>query len=215
MNSRRILRKQLLRMARLRRFYLVGARADGDAGSSTAIMGGPVVIGPSIKLPFKESFKGGNIDNGFAWVSGNDQYNNNEEAAGWLLDTENTADGDGGSAAWHAYSQDQGWFGTVDYTITDGDETSINTPKISLRGATNPKLFFSLYATANDPVDFKVFVQTPDGVDHLAKSIDLSTNATAGWSTQEVDLSDFASGYIMVTSTVWLRDLMSTSVSTT
>ena len=180
-------------------FYIVGARADGDAGSSAAIMGGPVVIGPSIKLPFKESFKGGNIDNGFAWVSGNDQYNNNEEAAGWLLDTENTADGDGGSAAWHAYSQDKGWLGTVDYTISDGDETSINTPKISLRGATNPKLFFSLYATANDPVDFKVFVQTPDGVDHLAKSIDLSTNATAGWSTQEVDLSDFASErYIMV-----------------
>lgn len=177
--------------------YQVAARTNGEGGQSTAVITNGLVVGPSIQLPFKESFKGGNIDNNFAWIDGNDQWANNDESASWSLNTD-AADEDGGSVIWHAYSQDNGYWST-DYVITAGDEASFNSPKISLRGATNPKLYFSLYATANDPAQLALQVQTPDGVAHTVKTIDLSATTTAGWTTQELDLSDYASErYVIV-----------------
>lgn len=178
--------------------YQVAARSDGDGGSSSYVVAGGVVIGPSIKLPFKESMKGGDIDNGFAWLDGNDQWSDNNDAASWILSTDNSADGDGGSVFWQAYSDNNGYWST-DYVITPGDEASFNTPKISLSGSTNPKLYFNLYATANDPAQLKVQIQTPDGTVHDAKTIDLSSTTTAGWTGQVVDLGDYASQrYIIV-----------------
>lgn len=178
--------------------YQLAAIAKGDAGQSQAIGTGGVVIGPSIKLPFKESLKGGKLDNGFSWIDGNDQWKNNNSSASWNLDTENSADGDGGSFVWHAYTDDAGYY-TYNYTITAGDEASLNMPKVTLAGATNPKLYFSLYATSNDPAQLTVQVQTPDGVNHNVKTIDLNSTTTAGWTTQEVDLSQYSSErYIIV-----------------
>ena len=178
--------------------YQVLARADGVGGSSSYLSSDGLIIGPSIPLPFKESFKGSNLDNGFAWLDGNDQWANNSGAADWTTVSDNIADGDGGSVFWKAYSEGDEWWST-NYTITAGDEASFNTPKISLRGVTNPRLFFSLYATANDPAQLKVDIETPDGIVHTAKTFDLSSTTTAGWTSQQVDLSQFASQrYIMV-----------------
>lgn len=178
--------------------YQLAARANGDGGQSSYALTGSTIIGPSIAAPYKESFTGGSIDNGFAWIEGNEQYLDNDYAAGWYLTTDYSADDDGGSAFWSAYSEES-YFGSIDYTITAGDEVSINTPKISLSGTTNPKLYFSLYATANDPAQLKIIVQAPDGTESEAKTIDLSATTTAGWTTQDVDLSAYAANrYIIV-----------------
>lgn len=173
-------------------FYQLAARADGDAGKSGFVATTPVLIGPSIKLPFKESFASGNIDNKFAWISSNDQFNNNQTAAGWLIDSQHSADGDGGCALWHSYSQAT-WYGSLDRTITAGDETSLNSPKISLAGSIKPMLYFSLYSTVNDPASLEILVQTPDGKEQKAEELDLSSTSTEGWSIHSLDLSQYQS----------------------
>ncbi len=172
--------------------YQVAARASNEIGHGDYVGSDAVVIGPSIKLPYKESLKNGNLENGFAWIEGNAQYAANNDAAGWIVYTDNSADNDGGSFLWHAYTS-VGSSSSHDYTITKGDEVSINTPKISLRGAANPKLYFSLYATASDPAKLKVLVQTPDGVDHEVSTFDLSTTAQNGWTTKSLDLGSYTS----------------------
>ena len=92
---------------------------------------------------------------------------------------------------WKPYSETQNYV-TTDYTVEAGDEASLNMPKVSLKGAQNPMLLFQLYATKNDPGKLKVMVQTPDGIDHDGKIIDLKQTAQAGWSRQSFSLKDYA-----------------------
>lgn len=152
----------------------------------------PMIIGPSIKLPYKESFAAGKIENGFAWIEGNEQYNNNNTASAWQINEDYSGDADGGSAMWHDYTT----FtinGPVDYSITAGDEVSINTPKITLNGAANPMLYFNLFARAGQQAKLKVQAQTPDGINHDLETYDLSTTQQDGWTTKGIDLSKYIS----------------------
>lgn len=179
--------------------YQLAARANGEAGNSGYVMTDALVIGPTITIPYKESLKDGELDNGFVWTHGNSQYASNTLSANWHISTETSSDGDGGSFLWSAYKGTDSFYGTNNYIITAGDEVSINTPKVTLDGKANPKLYFDLNATVNDPAKLKVLVQTPDGVDHELKTYDLTATTTAGWTTQSVDLGQYKSQrYIIV-----------------
>lgn len=166
-------------------------RANSVGGQSDYVTARGVVIGPNIPLPFKESLKGGNLDNGFASLLGNAQYNNRQTAAAWRVVTDDASDNDGGSLVWANYTQDYG--GTeVAFTIENGDETSVNMPKVTLAGAAHPKLFFDLYSLVGNEAALQVLAQTPDGVDHQVAEYDLTQTTQNGWKRQVVDLSAFA-----------------------
>ncbi len=47
-------------------------RANGNGGQSDYVTARGVVVGPCIPLLFKESMKGGQLDNGFASLLGNE-----------------------------------------------------------------------------------------------------------------------------------------------
>lgn len=174
----------------------VVARADNPFGSSS-YYSSIIVVGNPLKLPYKESLVKGDIDNGFAWIEGNAQAAGNDLASYWRVVNDASADGDAGSILWSPYTVN--YFGLIKYVITPGDEVSINTPKISLQGASNPKLYFNVNATVNDPAKLRIDVQTPDGVNHQLTTFDLSTTKVAGWSIKSVDLSAFTSyRYVMV-----------------
>ncbi len=177
--------------------YYLSAVANSDQGSSEQSITTSLVVGPTLGIPYRESFKNGIIDNKFVWTEGNDQFNENTYAAGWNYSSELTQDGDGGGAWWAPY-QVQTNLGTLNYLIASGDETSMNLPKISLKGSTNPKLYFYLYNIAGNQASLKVLVAKPDGTETEAASYNLSSLAS-GWSKQSVDLSSFASErYVIV-----------------
>lgn len=174
-------------------YYLL-ARADNNEGSSNYIYTYPVIVGPTIQLPYKESFINGNIDNGFAWTEGNNQFSNNSNAAGWLMYSDISQDDDNGSLVWSPYVQ-----GRVSHVITTGDETSFNLPKVSVNGATNPKLYFYVNSIKNDEAKLKVLIAKPDGSEDSVAVYDLSTTTEEGWSQKVVDLANYKSEkWIMV-----------------
>lgn len=165
-------------------------RANNRIGHSdyTSVRG--VVVGPSIPLPFSESFRGGNLDNGFASLLGNDQYNARFTAASWQVVTDTSSDSDGGSLRWSAYSQDN-YGSEVVYTIQPGDETSVNMPKVALAGVDNPRLSFDLYSVHSNEAHLQVLVQTPDGIDHKIADYDLTQTSANGWTNYQVDLTPY------------------------
>jgi cleaved adhesin domain protein len=173
-------------------------RANSDGGQSEYITARGVVVGPSIPLPFKESMKGGQLDNGFASLLGNEQYNSRKTAAAWRVVTDAASDKDGGSFVWANYTEVYAG-NDVEFTIQQGDETSVNMPKVALAGAANPKLFFDLYSLIGNEATLKVLVQTPDGKDHVAAQYDLSRTAKNGWERQTIDLGAYSNErYIIV-----------------
>lgn len=171
--------------------YYLAARADGSMGNSSFVFTPSIVVGPTIDLPFGESFYNGSVDNLFVWVEGNEQYRNRPNSAAWIMEENGDADGTGGALFWKPYTETQNYV-TTDYTIQAGDEASLNMPKVSLKDTKNPMLLFQLYATKNDPAKLKVMVQTPDGVDHEGKTIDLKQTSHAGWTHQNLSLKEFA-----------------------
>lgn len=171
--------------------YYLAARADGSMGKSSFVFTPSVVVGPTIGLPFGESFHDGSVDNRFVWVEGNEQYRSRSNSAAWIMEENGDADGTGGALFWKPYTETQSYV-TTDYTVKAGDEASLNMPKVTLKGAKNPMLLFQLYATKNDPGKLKVMVQTPDGIDHEGKIIDLKPTTQAGWSRQSLSLKEYA-----------------------
>lgn len=179
--------------------YRVFTCATNKMGKSEYVVAGPMLIGPSIKLPFKESISTGYPDHGTSvWIEGNDQWYNRDNSPGWYVDYDNSSDNDGGSMVWKSYVS-RYYDGSVDYyDLEPGDMSSINMPKVTLAGATSPKLYFDLYATENDSTIFNVKIQTPDGVQHTEKTIDMAT-LKAGWNPEVVDVSRYTSErYIIV-----------------
>lgn len=171
--------------------YRLAASASSPGGTSDFSGTNSIVIGPSLSIPYEESFKGGSLDNSFAWTQGNTQVVNNENSSTWRIDNSISSDNGGGSVTWSAYSADN-YGEIIDYIVTKGDETSFNTPKISIKGASNPKLYFKAYAIANDSARLEVLVQTPDGVNNILKTIDLTSNNKNGWTTYAIDLKNYS-----------------------
>lgn len=164
--------------------YYVAARANSPEGRSAWVATAPVIIGPSIPIPFKESFKNLQADNGFVWLEGNEQFGSSSYAARWWLTNELNQDGDGGSVY---------WTNARSYTVTPGDEVSLNLPKVKLEGATNPVLYFYLYAIQNCEAKMKVIVAKPDGSEDSLTTYDLSTTPEDSWTQKKIDLSKYSS----------------------
>lgn len=165
--------------------YYLATRANTAEGHSDFALTNPIVLGKPIEVPFKESFKNAGLDNGFVWLEANEQSLNNSESSRWTLMTGFAADGDGGCAYW-------GPNGTST-AVYANDEASFNMPKVSLNGASNPKLYFSLYSTANNNAKLRVIVARPDGSETTAAEYDLTKTTVTGWTQQTVDLTQFSS----------------------
>lgn len=180
--------------------YQLIAYANNNLGRNyNYVATNAIVVGPSISLPFKESLSGAAIDNGFAWTESNDQHAANSYAAQWAINPQASQDNDGGSFLWAPYEAESSWGWTMNYTIRSGDETSINMPKVSLRGATKPVLYYYINATQNDPVKLQVRIEKPDGSEVVADSLDLTANTTEGWTLRTLDLGSYASErYVIV-----------------
>lgn len=166
-------------------FYSFAAKAEGDAGESDFVVGNSVIFGPTINLPFKESDSENHYDNGFVWSNYNNQVASRVRAAAWFRTAEvNSQDNDGGCFAYYAVP------GTTN--ILPGDAVSLNMPKISIKNAANPYLYFYVYTQANEAAKLNVHVILPGrlGYNHNIKSIDLSEYGE-GWHRIEADLSAF------------------------
>ncbi len=173
----------------------VAARANTLYGNSNYTVSKSMVVGAPLRLPFKESFSNLKLDNGLVWIEGNQQINDRSTASIWKLTDEISADNDGGAALWAPVYEGNWMFND----ILPGDELSINLPKVSLQGSTNPQLFFQLYAKKNEQAKLAVIVMTPEGEEHAVDTIDLRSTKQDGWSRQQVSLKDFSSQrYVIV-----------------
>lgn len=164
-----------------------GLQAKATGGESDIIITDGFLVGPSIPMPFHESMKGGNVDNGIVWLesSQNREFNDeNEQPSTWALSSNLSSDNDGGAALWMGYSQ----YG-VDYTIAKGDMCSFNMPKVSMSGSINPQLLFSVYATKGDKVKLEIIAMTPDKKETVLKTIDFSSNQKEAWYRYLVDMN--------------------------
>ena len=154
---------------------LFGLLNANRAGSTSAISVG-LPVGLPATLPFRESVSGGELVNNW-WLErdGGSSYTN-----AWAFTTESSADNDGGSFI---------------YTATaDSVSSSINTYKVSLKGASNPMLIFSdrlTGATSATAGSASVGIQTPDGVTTVEYSKEF--NGDTDWTEHIVDLSSYAS----------------------
>lgn len=72
-----------------------GVKANNSTGESDCVTARGIVVGPCISLPFKESMSNGQLDNGFASLLGNEQYNSRKTAAAWRVVTDAASDNDG------------------------------------------------------------------------------------------------------------------------
>lgn len=169
-------------------FLQLMGRARNEAGwGRFSMLTNELIIGPSIQLPFRETFKNGGNDNGFSWMNANQQVTGNPFASRWRIGYGATHDGDGYGVIWSPYSSN-----SYNYTITQGDECSYNLPKVALGGVAHPVLYFDIYVTPNDSALLNVQVQTPDRTIHTLQTYDLATFKTYGWQRCRADLTPFA-----------------------
>ena len=164
-----------------------GLQAKATGGESDIALTDGFLVGPSLPMPFHESMKGGNVDNGIVWLESSQDREFNgedEEPSTWALSSDLSSDNDGGAALWMGYNQ----YG-ISYTIANGDMCSLNMPKVSMSGSTNPQLLFSAYATKGDKVKLEVIAMTPDRKETVLKTIDFSSNQKEAWYRYQVDMN--------------------------
>ena len=173
-----------------------GLQAKATGGESDIAITDGFLVGPSIKLPFHESLKGGNVDNGIVWLESSqnrDFPSEDEQPSKWALSTNLSYDGDGGAALWMPYTE----YG-VTYSIAEGDMCSFNLPKVSLAGSTNPQLLFSVYAAKNDDAKLDIIGMTPDNKETILKTLDFSATDKEGWHRYQVDMSSLRSAKFVI-----------------
>lgn len=166
----------------------VAARTEGrnESDVSNYVFSSDLVVGPSIKLPFFESFKNGYVDNGLCWVESNDAVVNRANAAVWSTSTWDSSDNDGGCVMWTAYASADNT-----YSIAAGDETAFSLAKVALAGSSKPRLTFDAYGVANMKGKLVVSVKLPDGTEDEMTAIDFSSISKSGWAKYSVDLTPY------------------------
>ena len=164
----------------------LGARAGNDAGEGDAVATTPLIIGPSISMPFKESFPKGDLANGFAYLEANDAVNSRTDATNWSIDATRSSDGDGYSISWKTIEAG----GAIRY-VKKGDVCSLGLPKVKMEADSHPYLTFDYYATSGDKSTIEVVIRHQDGSESVVSTIDLSSTETDGWYKAQVDLSEF------------------------
>ena len=175
--------------------FYVAAAANGKAGMSKFVASTPIVIGPTIYAPFKETFTNAAFDNRFAYIEGNDQLNSRSTPATWDLTVEQSSDDDNGSALWAPHGQP----GYSQYTIENGDECALCLPKVSIEEMETPVLYFDYYAKAGEKAKIRVEAMRPDGSQGTIGVVDLSKGTADGWTRNMMPLQDFINNrYIVI-----------------
>ena len=146
-----------------------GVTAVSEIGESDYGLSNLFIKGASYRLPFVESFKNGNLDNGLWWVDTERYFSPNAYY---------TADDNIGSADWMPSGAEQ--------------YASFNSGKITLQGSVNPILHFSHRGQPRSDYRLTLNVMTPDGVEHAVKTIDYRTiTGDKRWIREEIDLNQF------------------------
>ena len=141
-----------------------------DVGEGEYEMSNLVISGTPYTLPFRESFRKGNLDNSLWWVDTDDCF--------WPK-SYNSADDIIGSADWTPKEK-----GTV---------ASFNSGKISLKGAANPVLRFWHSCVPGLDYHLRLEIMTPDNKTVEVKDIDYSKlTGDRQWIEEVVDLGDYA-----------------------
>lgn len=138
-----------------------GVAAQTNQGRSDVANSNIIIVGKPYTLPFHESFPNGQFEYSLWWRSrsGNNTFN---------LASSPTVDNDGGSAYW--------------YAAAAGDMGSLNSGKISLQGAANPKLVFSYYAFPGQQVKIDVLADVEGKSTQEIGVVDYSTlTGNTGW----------------------------------
>lgn len=171
--------------------YQVAARSNSDGGHSDFAASRAVVVGRPIAQPYKETFATGKLQNGFAWTESNAQHASRWNAAQWMLNGRAASNSDGGGVMWAPYTIQDPEFPEY-YNIEQGDQTSFNLPKVALNGVDEPVLRFDLYAEQGDQTELAVIAQTPDGQEHVLRTIRMADRTAAGWEQVTLDLTPYA-----------------------
>lgn len=146
--------------------YQCTVRAKVDAGTGEGTQSSFLIIGSSASLPYDESVSGGALHS-FWWKM---------NFASSYFDFVKTQSSD----------DDYGSFYYTQRLI--GDSAMVGTQRISLAGATNPKLAFDVLPNSSMG-QLKVMVQRPDGGVMNLKTINLQGMSNE-WATQKIELSD-------------------------
>ena len=179
------------------RLLYLAAQASNSIGTSAYTSTGTIVVGKPKSLPYFESVSKGKLDN-FMYVESNDAVNSRDNSTTWFMSKDMSADQDGGCLLW-APNVSYNTFGEQQFTIEEGDESSICSPKLSLQGASHPVLSFCYYAKVNESARLVVIAQKPDGTKVELKNLDLALTTNEGWATESVDLSNLSSErYVIV-----------------
>lgn len=167
-------------------FFNVAAHTEGRERIATNfVFSSSMVVGPSIKPPFQESFANGYVDNDICWTENNDAVDNRSTASQWMTSTWDSSDADEGCAVWAPHQ-----IGDQVYTIKNGDESAFCLAKVSLANASSPKLTFDY--NVQGPAALDVIAKLPDGTEKVVKTLDFSAGQT-GWKTCSVDLNELKS----------------------
>lgn len=167
--------------------YYAGHTTEGASNAVTLSNG--IIVGPSIQLPFKESFANSNIDNKLVWVENNDMVNNRSTASYWSTSSHIVSDGDGGAAVWMSFMDASGNV----CSSQAGDESTLGLLKVSMKNTEAPYMTFKVYSASREQAKVVVQVQLPDGTTDEVTTFDLSTETKSGWKTYAVDLSAYKS----------------------
>lgn len=154
-----------------------GVASLTNAGHSTPGAQSEIYIkGDPVHIPFIESFVDAKPEREEWWKS----------VEGFSFDNE-SADEDNGSARFISTYKEQ---------VAD-----LNTGKISIKGASNPKLLFKYYANPGKDVKLNVYVNHNYQTLANVASLDFKNlTGEAGWRQESIDLSQFNDdkGYVMV-----------------
>ena len=152
-------------------FLDLALKSTNSLGSAGSIVV-RTVKGKPYDLPYRESFRGGELAYDFAWVSYNVTRDNYLQ-----LTTDSASDADGGCIAWKSYDKEE-YF-------------DFNTGKIAITEAQKPVLMYSYYATPGKNFSMQVSAVKPDAATQVLKTINFDTlQGVPGWRTEVIDLSD-------------------------
>ncbi len=153
--------------------------AKNEIGEGTTVATNSFVYGKSYSIPFREMFPGGQISYGLWWTT-------TPGFSKWGLVSSASADDKGGAAAFK---------GT-------GEEAYLASGKISLAGATNPKLVFSSKSDSLSNATLTALIRKADGtVDSLTTVVydEAATAEETPWKKAAVSLANYVDEpYIVV-----------------
>ena len=153
--------------------------AKNEMGEGAYAFTNSIVCGKPYTIPFREQFAVSNLAYDLWWST-------QPGSSSWGLLSGVSTDGQGGSAVFN---------GT-------GDAAYFATGKISIAGATNPKLVFSTCSDANSNATITVLIRRFDGTVDSIAAVDytpLNTMAATAWAKKVVSLAKYMNDpYVIV-----------------